>query len=155
LRIRRRRLLGAAETAEEIGARGVQEVVAVETGDTVDEIEAVGRPFDSLQLDEQLTLAGERLLAADAVDRPVSRRRDDPGARVGRQPVIVPAVERGREGVLHRILGELELAAENAGEDRDGAPPLVAEDRFELLYADTSAARITTGRDRSQEPGTV
>jgi hypothetical protein len=99
------------------------------------------------QLREQLPLPGESLLAANAVDGPVAGRRDDPGARVAWPAFTRPALERGRERVLHRILGELEVAAEGAGENRDRTPPLLAKGGLDfLLYAGTSASRMTTGR---------
>ena len=84
---------------------------------------------------EQLGLAFERPLAPDPVDRPVARRRDDPGAGIARHAVHRPALERRGEGVLHSVLGEVEVA-EDADEDRDRTSPLLAED----------------GRDRSAQP---
>src|SRR3954452_4884049 len=86
---------------------------------------------------EQLRLAGQRLLAADPVDRRVSSRRDDPGARIARRSVARPALRRADEGVLHRVLGEVEIT-EDAAEDRDRAGALVAVRAGELLYATVS-----------------
>src|SRR6185312_4918132 len=94
---------------------------------------------------EQLRLARERLLPADAVDRRVPGRRDDPRTRVARHPVARPALGRPDEGVLHRVLGEVEVT-EDAAEDRDRAGTLVAVGAGDLLYDATSASRITIGR---------
>ena len=85
-----------------------------------------------LQAREQLGLAGERLLTAEPVDRPVPGCGDDPGAGVRRRPVAGPALERGRERVLHRVLGAVEIA-EDAGEDGDGTAPFLPEDRADDL----------------------
>ena len=94
---------------------------------------------------EQLRLARERLLAPDPVDRRVPGRRHDPGAGIARRSVARPALGRTDEGVLHRVLGEVEVT-EDAAEDRDRARPLVAVGAGELLYDATSASRITIGR---------
>src|SRR3954464_7164792 len=92
-------------------------------------------PRELLGTREQLRLAGQRLLAADPVDRRVSSRRDDPGARIARRSVARPALRRADEGVLHRVLGEVEVT-EDAAEDRDRAGPLIAVGARELVYAD-------------------
>ena len=47
------------------------------------------------------------------------------------RPVARPALEGRRECVLHRVLGELEVA-EDAREDADGASPFLAEDTLDL-----------------------
>ena len=84
-----------------------------------------------LEPGEQLGLAGECLLAPEPVDRAVARGGDDPGARARRRPVARPALERDREGVLHRVLGELEVA-EDAGECCDGTAPFLPEDAADV-----------------------
>jgi hypothetical protein len=94
---------------------------------------------------EQFRLPRERLLSADPVDRRVPGRRHDPGARVARRSVTRPALGGADEGVLHRVLGEVEIT-EDAAEDRDRAGTLVAVGTDELLYEATSASRITIGR---------
>ena len=94
---------------------------------------------------EQLRLARQRLLAADPVDRRVAGRRDDPGAGIARRSVARPALGRADEGVLHRVLGEVEVT-EDAAEDRDRARTLVAVGAGDLLYDATSASRVTIGR---------
>jgi hypothetical protein len=79
---------------------------------------------------EQAGLRGERAVAADAVDRAVARRRQQPGARVGGRAVAGPALGGGREGLLGGFLGEVEVA-EEADQDGEDAAPLVAEDLLE------------------------
>src|SRR3954447_13493171 len=67
-----------------------------------------------------------RGLPSQAVDRAVARRGDDPARRAGRQPALGPASDGLGEGVLHRVLGDVEVA-EDAGENRDRATILGAE----------------------------
>ena len=95
-----------------------------------------------LQSRQQLRLAGERALAPDAVDRTVAGGGDDPGGGIPRGALAGPAFECGRERVLHRVLGELEVA-EDANQDRDGPAPLLAEDRLDGGHCSTSG-RIST-----------
>ena len=94
---------------------------------------------------EQLRLPRERLLSADPIDRRVPGRRDDPGTGIARRSVARPTLGGANEGVLHRVLGEVEVT-EDAAKDRDRAGALVAVGADELLYEATSASRITTGR---------
>ena len=77
---------------------------------------------------------GERALAADAVDRPISGRRHEPGARARGHAVAGPALGGDRERLLGGFLGEVEVAeeADQGGED---ASPLVAEDLLEHYSA--------------------
>jgi hypothetical protein len=75
---------------------------------------------------EQAGLRGQRAIAADAVDGPVARGRDQPDARVARDPVARPALRRDREGLLRGFLGEVEVA-EEADERSEDASPLLAE----------------------------
>jgi len=98
-----------------------------------------------LRAREQFRLARERLLPADPVDRRVPGRCDDPGAGIARGSVVRPTFSGADEGVLYRVLGEVEIA-EDAAEDRDRAGALVAVGADELLYEATSASRITMGR---------
>src|SRR4051812_26462557 len=79
---------------------------------------------------QQLRLARERLFAADAVDRAVARRGEDPGTGIRRCPVTGPARDRGRERLLQRVLGDVEIA-EDARQDRERPSPLLAEDRLD------------------------
>ena len=85
-----------------------------------------------LEPGEQRGLVGEDVLTPDPVDRAVAGGRDDPGARVVRHARPRPALERGREGVLHRVLGALEIA-EDAGQDCDAPRPFLCIDRGEPL----------------------
>ena len=50
-----------------------------------------------------------------------------------------------RERILHRVLGEIEVA-EDAGEDGDAAGPLVPVGAVDRVYAPSSAVASTTGR---------
>ena len=94
-----------------------------------------------LQPPDELGLPLEDLLATDPVDRAVAGSRDDPGSRSTRQSLARPALERGRERVLHGVLGELEVA-EDAREDAHGTAPLLPEDALDvLLHAVPIAAR--------------
>ncbi len=81
---------------------------------------------------EQLRLPGEDAVTPDPVDCAVARGRDHPGAGVGGRPVARPAFERGGERILHRVLGEGEVA-EDTGEDRDGTAPFLAEDATDVV----------------------
>jgi hypothetical protein len=76
---------------------------------------------------QRLGLLPEDAVTADAVDRPVPRSRDDPGAGIPRLTFPRPSLDGGGEGVLYRILGELEVA-EGADQDCDRTAPLLAED---------------------------
>ncbi len=82
---------------------------------------------------EQLRLRGERAVAPDAVDGPVARGGDEPGAWVGRRAVAGPALRGDRERLLRGFLGELEVA-EEADERSEDTAPLVAEDLVEARY---------------------
>ena len=80
-------------------------------------------------------------LGADAVERPVARGGDDPGRRVVRQAVARPALQRGQERVLDRLLGAIEVA-EDAGEDGDRPSRLAPEQAVDedVLRAGQDAA---------------
>ena len=56
---------------------------------------------------------------ADAVDRLEAAGRHEPGPRIGGHAVARPLLERGAEGVVQRLLGEVEVAeqADQRGED--------------------------------------
>jgi hypothetical protein len=75
---------------------------------------------------EQPRLRRQRLLAADAVDRPVARRRDQPCALVRGLAVTRPALGRQRERLLSGFLGEVEVA-EEADQVRENATPVLLE----------------------------
>ena len=64
-----------------------------------------------------------------------------------RHAVARPALEGGRERVLHRVLGELEVT-EDAREDRDGTAPLLSEDPLDVrlhagVIAESAGSRST------------
>ncbi len=80
-----------------------------------------------LEAGQELGLLPEDLVPPDPIDRAVARRCDDPRAGLARSTVSRPALDGGRECVLHRVLGELEVT-EDAGEDGDRMPPLLSED---------------------------
>jgi hypothetical protein len=82
---------------------------------------------------EQPGLLRQRPLAAEVVDRAVARRRDQPRALVGGDPVRRPAGGGDRERLLRGLLGELEVA-EDADQGGHDAPPLVAEGLLERCY---------------------
>ena len=71
------------------------------------------------ELGEAFGTVGERAVAAQPVDRAPASRDRDPGARVGRHAVARPGRDGGGERVLHRVLGELEVAdvADERGQD--------------------------------------
>jgi len=86
---------------------------------------------------EQLRLPRQRPVAPDPVDRAVAGGGDDPGAGIRGHAVPRPALRRPDERLLHRVLGEVEVA-EDAAEDRDRARPLVAEGAGQLVYETVS-----------------
>ena len=104
-----------------------------------------------LQSADELGLALEDLLAADAVDRAVACGRDDPRARGTRHALARPPLECGRERVLHGVLGELEVA-EDAREDRDGMAPLLPEDPLDLALHPPLLQRRAGSRSSRASP---
>ena len=71
---------------------------------------------------------------------------DQPGPRVGGNPVARPALRGDREGLLGGLLGEVEVA-EEADQGGQDAPPLVAEDLLEARYH-SSIGRTSTAPPR-------
>jgi hypothetical protein len=69
--------------------------------------------------------------AAQCVDGPETPGRDQPRARIRRETLIWPAAQRGVERVLHRILGEIEIA-QQSDERREDAAAFRAIDGVEL-----------------------
>ncbi len=70
---------------------------------------------------------------AQAIDRFESPGRNEPGARIRRGAVDRPALDRGRERVLERLLGEIEIA-EEADQSGENAAGLGAVDRLDRVY---------------------
>ena len=81
---------------------------------------------------ERLALVEEAGIAAQTIDRLVAAGADQPGARIGRQSVLRPLRERGGEGVLHGLLGQLEIA-EQADQRGQYAATLVAEQQLDPI----------------------
>ena len=80
----------------------------------------------ALQALQDLLLDLQGALAAQPVDRLVARDPGDPGAGVVGDAVARPALERDHERLLHRLLGEVEVA-EDADQAGDRPPRLVPE----------------------------
>src|SRR5579859_5738030 len=131
----RRQAADEAECQGNLRVGGERRVAAGE-----DQLEPLVRDYALLVLGkllgagEQLCLSREGLLAADAVNRTVARCRDDPRAGVRRRPVQRPVLGGDDEGVLNRVLGEIEIA-EDAAENRDAARTLIPIRTRELVYA--------------------
>ena len=146
----RREATDLAQCQRHAALRGERRVAAREDeGEPVvrDRAHVVLLDRELLQPPDELRLLLEDLLAADPVDRPVPRGRDDPGAGRARHAVARPALESGRERVLHRVLGELEVT-EDAREDRDGTAPLLSEDPLDVrlhagVIAESAGSRST------------
>jgi hypothetical protein len=79
---------------------------------------------------EQARLCGERAIAADAIDRAIARRRDQPSAWCRRKALARPTLGGCGEGFLSCFLGEVEVA-EEADQRRQDATPLVCKDALE------------------------
>ena len=107
------------------------------------------------QLGQPLGAIGHRPVPAQAIDRPPPRGGRDPRPRIGRNPVAPPRRDRGLERVLHRVLGQLEVAGlPDQGRQHDR--PLLAErardrsrDRVGRLHAAAHARFLTSSSDTS------
>ena len=101
---------------------------------------------------ELLHLVLEPASPAEAVDRLVPRGGRDPRGRVARQATARPDLEGDEEGVLHRLLGEVEVA-EHADERRDRPSRLVSEQAVDGLvrnaYRRASAACVCSADPRA------
>ena len=88
--------------------------------------------FRGGRLQGQHQLGGEVVemdLPPEQVDGPVSRRAHEPGCRVLRRAPELPGLERANERVLHRILGERQVAhAEDADQGRHHPARLATEE---------------------------
>ena len=99
---------------------------------------------------ELLELLHAAPLTTEPVERSVARHRHDPRARVRGDAVARPAGERDEEGLLHRVLGEVDIA-ERPHERRDRPPRLLAEEAgdrpvLERRYRSTSGLTSTLPR---------
>jgi hypothetical protein len=79
---------------------------------------------------EQPRLRRERAIAADPVDRAVSRGRHEPGTRTGGGSVARPPLGGDRKRLLSGFLGKVEIA-EEADQGGENAGPFVAKDLLE------------------------
>ncbi len=79
---------------------------------------------------EQPGLRRKRAIAADPIDRAVTRGRRQPSARIRGQAISRPALGSKREGVLRGFVGEVEVA-EEADQGRENPTPLLLEDPLE------------------------
>jgi hypothetical protein len=86
-------------------------------------------------------------ITPEPVDRRVARRTDDPGGGIVRPTVSRPALERGREGLLDGVLGEIEVA-EDPDQRGDRPPRLAPEQAVDngigYRYERASAGRSTS-----------
>ena len=101
--------------------RGIDGLGAVARGDVVRQVH-LGGELDVLLL--------EHLVPPQLVQRPVLRRRHEPGARVVRHARARPGLERGDQRVLRQLLGKAHVAHE-AGEAGDELRRLDAPDRLD------------------------
>ncbi len=83
----------------------------------------------------------EQLIAADSVDRLVAACADQPGARIVRRALGRPLFDGRREGVLLRLLGQIEIA-EQADQGCENPTRLSAKYFFNHLADRISAHRI-------------
>jgi hypothetical protein len=72
------------------------------------------------------------------------RGRDDPAGRARRHAGLRPALQRPRERVLNRLLGDVDVT-EHAHEHGDRATVLLAEDTLDLLLHQSWNGRTSTG----------
>ena len=100
------------------------------------------RSAETLERLELGALGLQRALAAQAVDRLVAGDPRDPRARVVRDAVAGPALERDDERLLDRLLGRVEVA-EDADQGSDRPSRLVPEQAVDddlIAYELASAA---------------
>src|SRR5262249_54507807 len=70
-------------------------------------------------------------IAPSAIDRAVTARADEPRPWVCWNRVASPRLDRDREGLLHRLLGAVEVA-EEADERREDSPGVLAVHSVDL-----------------------
>src|SRR5437588_4825204 len=78
---------------------------------------------------------GARRFTPQAVDRAIAGGHDDPARRARGQAGLRPALCRGGEGVLNRVLGEVDVA-ESADQDRHRPTVLLAEHARDIRIGD-------------------
>ena len=81
---------------------------------------------------ERLDLLGQPVAPAKPVDRAVPRGRRDPGPGVVRHATLRPRLDGRDEGVLDRLLGEVEVA-QDADQRGDRPALLLAEQAVDQL----------------------
>ena len=123
-RLRRERRVAAGEDQPQAV---VGELVGVTARSSPSARAARARPASSV-------FASSVALAAQAVDRAVAGDARDPGAGIVRHAVARPALEGDDEGVLDRLLGEVEVA-EDADQGRDRPSRLAPEQAVERPFA--------------------
>src|SRR6185312_12305992 len=60
--------------------------------------------------------------------------RDEPGARIGRQPVLRPTLQSCGKGVMQRVLGKIEIAQEANKRGQNSAGLRAVNRIHELMY---------------------
>ena len=70
-----------------------------------------------------------RALPAQAIDRAIARRSDNPAGRARRHTIGRPALQRNRERILDRFFSDINVA-EGANQDRDRLAVVFAKQRF-------------------------
>jgi hypothetical protein len=107
-------------------------------------------------IDQQISTAvvakhDPETIAPQPIDRPVSRRRRDPTTRVGWEAIAGPHLERHREGLLNRVLGEIDVA-EDADQGGYGATELGTEDRTDLGLLELGSGAAVSHEARRRDP---
>jgi len=96
---------------------GTRYVVPLREGGSLPGVIDVAREVGARQLAHRGDLlsltAGD--LAANVIGHAVARGLDQPGARVGRQPVSGPMHGAGEQGFLHGVFGRSEVAESPSG----------------------------------------
>src|SRR5581483_3420881 len=109
---------------------------------------------DAFEAAQELRLALEVAVAPDAVDGAVAGHSDQPGSWIRGSPSVWPPLERFSHRVLESVLSKVEVA-EDADQDREDTPVLLAEEPLELRrradQAGTSEPKGQIGRT-STEP---
>jgi hypothetical protein len=81
---------------------------------------------------ELILLLGQPALPPEPVDRLVAGGGGDPGPRVVRDPALGPHLHRDDEGLLDRLLSQVEVA-EDADQGGDRPARLVPEEAIDQL----------------------